>query len=422
VTKPGSPAGNLTVGGDAIGKAGGPPAPVVIPPDSTADNSYVAFLDDPLLFFPQPGQGEHVQLSLEGTGSVPAMPVTSLTATVLDHVTVTVPVPPDAGDLPIDSTKAFALKWDVADAGAAAPRVVAQFQNMFNAKKVVDIVCSWPLSAGQATIPASFLAAVKAQAGEIEGGQIVLYLGDAKEATSAAHSYTIVLARDPSAELGAPGVSGAFVLIKERLATADEARRRNRVFAPFVVCPSRSPRAKRSGQRIAEHRSRTVVVASVERFRGLTRVSQAIGGDHHAHALDARKDPGGEGAFDAGLDAFTTEELAEQLGLGAVGKGTEEDPLDVCHAPQLTREWRIRASTTDRAQDQPGGSTEARSARAHSSGNASISRPSTRTISLSRRPSTSEMTPSAIVIFHVVCTKSSKTSLISAIESGPEER
>jgi hypothetical protein len=214
VTKPGSPAGNLTVGGDAVGKAGGPPAPVVIPPDSTADNSYVAFLDDPLLFFPQPGQGEHVQLSLEGTGSVPAMPVTSLTATVLDHVTVTVPMVPDSGTVSIDSTKAFALKWDVADAGAAAPRVVAQFQNMFNAKKVVDIVCSWPLSAGQATIPASFLAAVKAQAGEIEGGQIVLYLGDAKEATSAAHSYTIVLARDPSAELGAPGITGFYVDLK----------------------------------------------------------------------------------------------------------------------------------------------------------------------------------------------------------------
>ncbi len=64
---------------------------------------------------------------------------------------------------------------------------------------------------------------------------------------------------------------------------------------------------------------------------------QPIGGDHHAHAFDARQNACGEGAFDARFHAGALEKFAEELRLGAISESTEEDPLDVCHACSLPR-------------------------------------------------------------------------------------
>jgi hypothetical protein len=80
-----------------------------------------------------------------------------------------------------------------------------------------------------------------------------------------------------------------------------------------------------------------VVAGAVEGFGGIASFVQAVGRDHHAYAFDPGEHTGGEGALDARLHARAVEELTEELRLGAIGEGTEENPFDVCHGRSLPR-------------------------------------------------------------------------------------
>lgn len=199
-TKPRSPAGDLSVGGDYIGQDGGPPAIVVVQP--TADNRYEHFLDMPPFFFPTPGNGEKVQVELSGTDTVPAMPVATLRSPVLPQIEVTAPTNPDSGAVTVDSKKPFKVKWTVADAGAISQRVILAMMYTFTPKRAADIRCSWPLSAGEGTLPESLMSEVR---GRVVGGtgpldgRIEVTAGDMKEVTVGGASYVVTATRGDGA-------------------------------------------------------------------------------------------------------------------------------------------------------------------------------------------------------------------------------
>lgn len=199
-TKPRSPAGDLSVGGDYIGQDGGPPAIVVVQP--TAESRYEHFLDMPPFFFPTPGNGEKVQVELSGTDTVPAMPVATLRSPVLPQVEVTAPTIPDSGTVTVDSQKPFTVKWTVADAGATPQRVILALHTLESPKRAADIRCSWPLSAGEGTLPVSLMSEIR---GRVVGGtgpvlgRIEVNAGDMKEVTVGGASYVVVATRSDGA-------------------------------------------------------------------------------------------------------------------------------------------------------------------------------------------------------------------------------
>ena len=209
-TKPNSDVGNVTVTSALVGQAGGPTVPIVISADPQADMTYAGFPDQGELFL-TPSNGETVQVQIAGTNSVPAMPVTTLNAPVLDGVTSTEPVLLDAGGEPsygdIDSKKPLVLKWQVADAGpATGQRVVFHTAiplTSFKAEMTID--CSWPLSAGTGTVPASLLTYLRERAG---GGDLSGYAqvdtGDMKEVVVGGASYVVIVSRlmSPPATIG----------------------------------------------------------------------------------------------------------------------------------------------------------------------------------------------------------------------------
>lgn len=150
-------AGALDVTGGAFGDAG-----VQVGPDVLG--SYVYNTTGPM-FAP----GDMLSVSAAG-GTVPAFASQSIAAPAA--ITVTAPLPGDAGLLVIPTSQSLAVTWT---GGVTNNRVVFTLNALFSSGGSASTACSWNAVAGQGTIPASVLAPLVMGTAQSGGSTAVWY-------------------------------------------------------------------------------------------------------------------------------------------------------------------------------------------------------------------------------------------------------
>src|SRR5262249_33589914 len=140
----------------------------------------------------------------EGTDTFPAMGVQSLRSPLTAPITLTKPVAPDAGaTLTVPVTQAFEVAWPVPGGTITEQRLFVSFTEIDNAahSKRAFLLCGYPLSQGQASIPANLLADLKSRLGSNGTGFLRVSTGGQKEATPSGASYVIEVTRPDTTNL-----------------------------------------------------------------------------------------------------------------------------------------------------------------------------------------------------------------------------
>jgi hypothetical protein len=196
--------GTMTIGGDMVGRDGGPPAPVAINPDETPcppGPSYAHFLDAPPFFF-RPTGNDRVLVDVAGLGGdVAALPVTTLRGTQFEQVTVTAPVPADAGALAISTAADFVVRWTVPDGGSTTQKVFIGMRGVALGNRTAELACSFDFNSGQAVLPQSLLAALKTQlggTGKVDIAAFKVFAGDLRIVSARDTTYLIEVSRQES--------------------------------------------------------------------------------------------------------------------------------------------------------------------------------------------------------------------------------
>jgi hypothetical protein len=198
--------GNLILGGDTFGQDGGPPAGAIDVPCGSTNGSYAATPTGSWLFFPETGD-THFQISTDGTGTgIPDIPVTTLHTPAFSQINFTQPLELDggacnAGGFTIQHNQPFQVQWTVPDAGVSDQRVAVSLYQIFSSSPGVfdtaDIWCGYPLSDGQATVPAELLTEVWNRLGGDAGGPLSLVVqvtaGDQREVVVNGSSFVIMV-------------------------------------------------------------------------------------------------------------------------------------------------------------------------------------------------------------------------------------
>lgn len=201
-SKPLSPGGDITVGGDAVGTDGGPPAAVKV--TQPANNDYVNFMDPGQTVFPGPGTSARVQVETSGTDAFPALPVTTLRSSPLGTIQVTAPTLADgSANIVVKSDRPLDIRWalpdgGLPDAGAAEPKISTSLWFLWKGARVGELHCGAPVSAGQTTLPASLLGELKRRisaATPIDGASLRIYHGDHREVRVGDNVYFLQLFR-----------------------------------------------------------------------------------------------------------------------------------------------------------------------------------------------------------------------------------
>jgi hypothetical protein len=186
-----SAAGTVTIGGESVGKDGGPPEAITINPELQEGYAYTYFGT----VYPA-GADTTVQVSMSAGASLafPSLPVQTLRTSPAAFTTITAPVKPDAGKLKIDSTKAFTVTWTV-PAGAGTGHTlnidVTQLANDDGGFRFGDVRCAFPLAAGTASVPAYLLSELKARLGGPATGFTAISTGGQKEVATGIASYVL---------------------------------------------------------------------------------------------------------------------------------------------------------------------------------------------------------------------------------------
>jgi hypothetical protein len=150
-------AGALDVTGGAFGDAG-----VQVGPDTLG--TYLYNTTGPM-FAP----GDTLSVSAAG-GVVPAFAPQPIAAPAA--ITVTAPLPGDAGVLIIPTSQSLAVTWT---GGVTNDRVVFTLNALFSSGASASTACSWNAVAGQGTIPAGVLAPLVAGTAQSGGSTAVWY-------------------------------------------------------------------------------------------------------------------------------------------------------------------------------------------------------------------------------------------------------
>jgi hypothetical protein len=150
-------AGALDVTGGAFGEAGVEVGPGIL-------GSYLYNTTGPM-FAP----GDMLSVSAAG-GTVPAFGPESIAAP--PAITVTAPLPGDAGVLVIPTSQSLAVTWT---GGVTNARVVLTLNALFSSGASASTACSWDAVAGQGTIPASVLTPLVAGTAQAGGSTAVWY-------------------------------------------------------------------------------------------------------------------------------------------------------------------------------------------------------------------------------------------------------
>ncbi len=209
--------GNLNVGGDYFGQDGGPPAGVINIPCNVGlgGNSYGPGLPTApdggpasWVYYPE-AQDIHLQLSTDGMNTgIPDLPVTTLHTPAFSAINFTAPAEPDGGacnvgGFTIPHDQPFQIQWAVPDAGVSDQRVAVALYGFLSPSPSVydsaEIWCGYPLSAGQATIPADVLTEVwnrlggATDAGEPLSFELQVTEGDQREVVVNGASFVITV-------------------------------------------------------------------------------------------------------------------------------------------------------------------------------------------------------------------------------------
>ena len=194
-----APAGTLIVTSDLVGTPGGPPAPIVVNPDSHGE--YAEF-PGPMLFVV--GEEINVQFYLEGAPGLPGVEEATLRSSAFPLINVTAPAVPDSGVLVVSSTKPLRFAWDVPAAHSPDPvhsrdrQRVSIRLNPLSPVHWGSLYCSWPVSAGHGKVPAPLLREFRRQLGSTGplDGNLDMVSGDFREITTPSSSYVAYTTTD----------------------------------------------------------------------------------------------------------------------------------------------------------------------------------------------------------------------------------
>lgn len=215
--KPSSSAGDFTLGGDAVGRDGGIPAPQTIV--RGPDNVYGGGVPGGQSFY-NVGSRDRLQVAFSGTDFVAALPPTTVQGPAFGTIAVTSPTVPKAVDagadadppapptISVKTTEALRITWNVpADAGAvpADQKLIVTLFNLAATMRIGEIRCGFPLSRGSATIPAAVLKDLKDRLGPIQFGFIYMRAGSFTEVTPGGASYVIEVGEPTSFLYHDPG-------------------------------------------------------------------------------------------------------------------------------------------------------------------------------------------------------------------------
>ena len=143
-----------------------------------------------------------------------AIPVQSLRPSAPDAVTLTKPVTPAEGSSwVVSTTKAFELAWTVPASPGPDQRILfgmLVFPTETPGSKWSTLHCSFPISAGSATIPPEIFADMKRRAGATTTADMLMWFfaGGQKEFTGGGASYVIEAVRVDSVSPARPGEFG----------------------------------------------------------------------------------------------------------------------------------------------------------------------------------------------------------------------
>jgi hypothetical protein len=192
-TKPSSPAGTITIGGDIVGANGGPATALEIAPDST--NFYFG----PDLVFPA-DDALTLQVQMSATSVFPPLAVQTLKTPPAGTVVVSAPAKADAGDLDVPSDKDLAVAW-TPPASTTGQNLYFRFSDIVGNGKRASISCHFPLAAGSGRVPASLLSYVRNWLGGEAVGLVLTQAAGANELAAGGASYVIFTARTDSTTL-----------------------------------------------------------------------------------------------------------------------------------------------------------------------------------------------------------------------------
>jgi hypothetical protein len=192
-TKPLSPAGTVTIGGDIVNWSGGAQAPMVLTP-SDGFNAY-EYYDS--LVFPTDDEFAPVQVEKTSTTVFPAIAVRDFQPPPSGQVTVTAPVKPASGDLIVPSGQDLTVAWTV-PAKTTGLQLRFRYGEIVVNGKWAHLFCTFPLAAGTGRVPASLLSAIRTRLGAAANGSIRVYAGGAAEIAVGNASYSVMVTRSDS--------------------------------------------------------------------------------------------------------------------------------------------------------------------------------------------------------------------------------
>jgi hypothetical protein len=203
-------AGTVTIGGEIVGKDGGPAAAVKL----ESDFGYLA--EDQ--FFPSTNEFTVDVDEAPTSNGFPPLPVQTLPTSVATPVPILTPSADAGADgLKIPVTKPFDITWTAptGPGDLTNQRLMVEIHvgpSAFDTGRNVNLYCAYPLTAGKASIPAEVLADMKARAGgAATSGQLSLLSGGQRMVTvKDAVTYIIEVARDSDSTDYSPGT--AFTL------------------------------------------------------------------------------------------------------------------------------------------------------------------------------------------------------------------
>lgn len=195
--KPLATAGTVTIGGEIVGKDGGPTNPVILDPD------FDYYAEDNIL----PSTNEfRVDISQGPTStSFASLPIQTVPTSLPTPLALLTPTAVDAGarrTIPIATP--FELTW-TAPSGPGDltfQRVIVELNvspSQQDTGRSANLFCGFPITSGKATIPAEVLQDMAAAAGGAPaGGLLAVFAGGQRTVTVKNTTYIIAVNRDDS--------------------------------------------------------------------------------------------------------------------------------------------------------------------------------------------------------------------------------
>lgn len=196
-TKPPSPAGLLTIGGEVVGTTGGLPAEVELMADLATFGEHMYGYPDVVW---DPAE-EHV-VSVEMDAVMPTFPAMPTQSLVPRATPVPVTAPTAAANTNVPTTAPFTVTWTAPSGGNVANQRFAVYMalsaddTVAGSKRAV-LQCTFPLGAGTGSIPANVLADAKAaNKGTTVMGPLLFRAGGFVEYETAGASYVVDVTLD----------------------------------------------------------------------------------------------------------------------------------------------------------------------------------------------------------------------------------